>query len=49
MTVACDCTDSCGDLREDEDDPRAVCKGLPRAPEPPLVQVILVPRDEMKI
>jgi hypothetical protein len=30
----------------EEDDPGSVCKGLERKPEPPLIEIIMVPRDE---
>ena len=39
----CLCRKWCGDIPE-EDDPYGVCKGLPKAPERPLVEIVLVDR-----
>ncbi len=36
----CNCVQTCGDA----DDEEGTCKGLRRAPEPPLVEIVLVPR-----
>lgn len=42
----CACRDWCGDVHQDEDDPSMpVCKGLPIRREP-LVEIVLVRRDE---
>jgi hypothetical protein len=45
----CLCERYCGDVDEPEDGPKPwpVCKGLRRAPKPPLVEVVLVHRDEL--
>lgn len=46
----CACERRCGDVWEPEggpgidEPPWPVCKGLPRPAEPPLVEVVLVPR-----
>ena len=40
---ACACESVCGDVPE-EHDPSGVCKGLSRAPEPPLVEIVVVRR-----
>lgn len=40
MTVLCNCRAACGDAPDEE----GTCKGLPRAPVAPLVEVVLVPR-----
>jgi hypothetical protein len=42
----CACEARCGDVHQDEDDPSMpVCKGLPRMPAPPLVEIVMVRRD----
>jgi hypothetical protein len=41
----CACRVACGDVAE-ADDPYGVCKGLRRAPAPPLVRIVLVHRDD---
>lgn len=38
----CRCRDKCGD--DGDVDGPGMCKGLPRMPEPPLVEIVLVPR-----
>lgn len=38
----CGCSETCGD--DGDIDGPGTCKGLPRAPEPPLVEVVMVPR-----
>lgn len=43
MSAPCACRKFCGDVPE-EDDPDGVCKDLPRAPEPPLVEIVVLPR-----
>jgi hypothetical protein len=43
--VLCRCRVYCGDVSE-EDDPDGVCKGLPGAPEPPPVEIVLVHRND---
>ena len=40
----CGCFTVCGDLEEKDDDPRAVCRGLPMPPRDPLVRVVLLDR-----
>jgi hypothetical protein len=42
-TGRCGCASYCGDDGDTEGP--GVCKGLPRPPAPPLVEVILVPRS----
>jgi hypothetical protein len=42
----CGCHRFCGDVPECEDSEFAVCKGLDRPPEPPLVVCYVVHRDE---
>jgi len=37
----CGCHQVCGDLPEDRDDPRAVCRGLRLPPREPLVEIVL--------
>lgn len=37
----CGCKRYCGDVREEDDHPLAVCKCLPASPRPPLVEVRL--------
>jgi hypothetical protein len=39
----CGCRETCGD--DGGIDGPGTCKGLPRAPEPPLVEVVMVPRS----
>lgn len=41
----CTCREFCGDTPEDEG---GVCKGLRRAPEPPLVEFVVVHRDDLR-
>jgi hypothetical protein len=38
----CACKSWCGD--DGDVDGPGVCKGLPRQPEPPLIEIVLVPR-----
>lgn len=45
MSPPCKCQTWCGDVPEVED-PDGCCKGLRRAPEPPLVEFVLVHRDD---
>lgn len=42
--VRCGCRETCGD--DGDMDGLGTCKGLPRAPEPPLVEVVLVHRAD---
>ncbi len=45
----CACRVYCGDVPEDDPSQRyAVCKGLRRASEPPLVEFVVVHRDDLK-
>lgn len=39
----CGCSVRCGDDGDTEGP--GVCKGLPRMPEPPLMEIVLVPRS----
>lgn len=43
----CACHFYCGDVPE-EDDPGSVCKGLPKKPEPPLFEIVMVHRDDAR-
>lgn len=45
---ACSCRTYCGDIPEEQDSDDAVCKGLRPEPSPPLVEVVMVHRDEIK-
>lgn len=38
----CGCRETCGD--DGDIDGPGTCKGLPRAPEPPLLEIVVVPR-----
>lgn len=40
----CGCAQLCGGDGDSEGP--GTCKGLPRPPEPPLVEIVLVPRDD---
>jgi hypothetical protein len=45
----CGCRKKCGDVSEKNDDPRAVCKGLSRLPDPhPFVELVLRKRREVR-
>ena len=48
---ACGCREFCGDVSEDEDRafeaPFPICKGLKRMPAPPLVELVIVHRDDL--
>lgn len=43
----CACHTTCGDVPEEVDD-SGTCKGLKRAPEPPLVEFVTVHRSEVR-
>lgn len=45
MIPVCACHFYCGDVPEEEDF-NSVCKSLPREPEPPLIEVVLVHRND---
>lgn len=42
LRLACGCHEKCGD--DGDIDGPGTCKGLPGMPEPPLVEIVLVPR-----
>lgn len=44
VSKRCACRQVCGDVAECDDSSLAVCKGLRRAPEPPLVEIMVVHR-----
>lgn len=44
MADPCACSKFCGD--DGDVDGPGVCKALPRSLEPPLVEIVMVPRDE---
>lgn len=45
MIPACQCRFYCGDVPE-EDDFNSICKSLPRPPEPPMIEIVLVHRND---
>lgn len=41
----CACVEWCGDVPEEDDDPHAVCKGLPQPPREQPLQLRIVHRN----
>ncbi len=47
-TIPCSCEQWCGEMPEEDDEPGVVCKGLRDKPQAPLVEIVLVHRDDSR-